>query len=186
MQMQADFDTLVSELTRRYNPVEREAAWRVEFRNRMRQTSETAMQYGYALKRLALKAFPQMSLSAQEQWVMDQFCAGLGNIDLRRHVQFGHPKTLNDAISLAVEYEAFDSNCKDRIKKPTVRQGEVFQVQDTTGPEVGSGSSWDKGKIQCFYCKQLGHFKRECPKLQKMLEQQRAGQQSHGNNAQSN
>lgn len=179
-QVQSDYDALIVELARRYNPAEREAAWRVEFRNRMRQGNETAMQYGYALKRLALKAFPQMTLAAQEQWVMDQFSAGLGNVDLRRHVQFGHPKTLNDAISLAVEYEAFDINCK--LRKPRVGEVCRFEKEEGNAYAIAQGNAynrphvsrengaWDKGKIQCYYCKQLGHYKRECPKLQRITE----------------
>ena len=36
------------------------------------------MQYGYALRRLASKAFPTISLNAQKQWVLDQVVNGLG------------------------------------------------------------------------------------------------------------
>ena len=49
--------------------------------------------------------------------VIDQFITGLNNYDLQKHVQFGHPKTLNEAISLATEYEALEGSV-DRIKKP--------------------------------------------------------------------
>ena len=49
--------------------------------------------------------------------VIDQFITGIGNYDLQKHVQFGHPKSINAAIGLATEYEALDSSV-DRIKKP--------------------------------------------------------------------
>jgi hypothetical protein len=127
LEIQNNYDSLVEELTRRFNPVEREAAHRVEFRNRLRNSNESAMQYGYALKRLAVKAFPTLTLSAQEQWIMDQFVAGLENVDLKKHVQFGHPRTLNEAISLAVEYDASDSHCKDKIKK--LVHGDVSKIK---------------------------------------------------------
>ena len=38
------------------------------------------LQYGYTLQRLASKAFPTISLNAQEHWVLDQFINGLGTL----------------------------------------------------------------------------------------------------------
>ena len=168
-EIQTDYRALVSELTRRFNPAERETAYRVEFRNRYRRSNETAMQFGYALKRLANKAFPSMTLSAQEQWVMDQFVAGLSNHDLRKHVQFGHPKSLNEAISLAIEYEAFDSSSKDKVRKPI--SGEICQFEASGGNNAGryynNQSSQERRNDACFYCKEIGHYKRDCPKLRR-------------------
>ena len=48
-QIQHDYNALVEELTRRYNPTERETAWKLEFRNRERQVSESVLEYGHAL-----------------------------------------------------------------------------------------------------------------------------------------
>ena len=41
---------------------------------------------------------------------MDQFITGLDRPELKRHVQFGHPRTLNEAISLAMEFESFEGS----------------------------------------------------------------------------
>jgi hypothetical protein len=181
---QNDYEALVDELTRRFNPAEREAAWRLEFRNRMRTTSETAMQYGYALKRLATKAFPSLTLSAQEQWVMDQFVTGLGNFELRKHVQFGHPNTLNAAISLAVEYEAFDSNAKP--KKPVVKPGEISRLDNGQNAQGSDKPRWysDKSKVRCYNCQEMGHMSRECPKSNRGNSRGYQGERAnnHGNN----
>lgn len=113
-----DYDTLVNELSKRFNPVDRETAYRIEFRNRIRQNGETPMQFGYALQRLATKAFPNIDRIAQEQWVLDQFISGLGNMELRKHVQFGHPSKLYEAISLAVEFEGFENDNLKKMLKP--------------------------------------------------------------------
>jgi hypothetical protein len=172
-----DYDALVDELTRRFNPAERETAHRVEFRNRLRKSNETAMQYGYSLKRLAAKAFPKLPMNAQEQWVMDQFVTGLGNIDIRKHVQFGHPA--NTAIALAVEYEAFDTNCKDKFRKPANNQGEVLLMGQYSNNNAPQRSNYnapqrsnynrtprDYSNLRCYYCKECGHIQRHCPKRQ--------------------
>ena len=51
--------------------------------------------------------------------VIDQFITGIGNFELQKHVQFGHPKSINAAIGLATEYEALEGSV-DKVKKPHV------------------------------------------------------------------
>ena len=191
-----DYEYLVTELNRRYDPAEQAQAWKIEFRNRSRKPSETVTQYAQSLKRLVLKAFPNMSRDAQEQWVLDQFTLGLGSVDLRRHVQFGHPHDLNAAISLAIEFEAFESGNRDKLRKPANRSAEVCavgahrpsspetqnhsstpnnKVQKSSSATTNSGdkpSSFDKSQVECHYCKKKGHFKKECRKLKYKLEQE--------------
>ena len=48
---------------------------------------------------------------------MEQFVIGLGNVDLQRYVQFGHPQTINQAVSLAGEYIAFQGGADGRPRK---------------------------------------------------------------------
>ena len=49
--------------------------------------------------------------------VIDQFITGIGNYELQKHVQFGHPKSINAAIGLATEYEALEGSV-DKVQKP--------------------------------------------------------------------
>lgn len=57
--------------------------------------------YGHALRRL-----PSLNLLSIEALVVDQFVEGLGNRDLKRYVQLlNRPKTLDQAISHAIDYE---------------------------------------------------------------------------------
>ena len=52
--------------------------------------------------------FPSIPNECLEQWVLDQFVIGLNNHKLKTHVKFGHPKNLNEAFALALEYESFE------------------------------------------------------------------------------
>ena len=124
-----DYNMLVTELNYRYNPAEREFTFRMEFKGRNKKSDETIMQYGYALRRLAVKAFPSISTNCLEQLILDQFVTGLINTDIKRHVQFGHPRNLNEAIALATEFESFDQRI---VVKPSKPYGNVMAV-DSSG-----------------------------------------------------
>ena len=82
-----------------------------------RDKGESVSDYGYQLNKLARKAFPNLTLSQLEMHVIDQLITGIGNYELQKHVQFGHPKSINAAIGLATEYEALEGSV-DKVKKP--------------------------------------------------------------------
>ena len=93
-----DFGYLKAALARRYSPSERESAYRHDFRNRKWKKDENLVEYGCALRRLATKAYPKLSNADIEPLVVDQFIFGMGSrTELQKHIQFGHPKTLDEA-----------------------------------------------------------------------------------------
>jgi hypothetical protein len=105
----SNYSTLTFCLTQRFCPAEREAAHRCEFRARKRLQGESVSDYGYALNRLANRTFPNIPLSSRESLVIDQYISGLGDLELKKYVQFAHLSTLDKAISLAVEFEGTHS-----------------------------------------------------------------------------
>jgi hypothetical protein len=78
-------------LNQRFNPQEREIVARCEFRNRKKEEGETVSQYGYALKRLAQRAFPNETASSLEIHTIDQYLNGLGHHELKKHISFKTP-----------------------------------------------------------------------------------------------
>ena len=70
------------------------------------------MEYGYALKRLAIRAFPRIKHDAREDIIVDQFLQGLVDMDMQRHVSLAHPSSLDQAVSLATEYEVITHSLK--------------------------------------------------------------------------
>lgn len=113
-----NYNTLIQTLNQRFNPQEREIVARCEFRNRKREEGESISQYGYALKRLAQRAFPNETSSSLEIHVIDQYLNGLGHHELKKHITFKHPKSLEQAISYASEFEAIEGSI-DKLRKPT-------------------------------------------------------------------
>ena len=120
--------TIISD---RYEPKERDLAYRCQFRYHKREKGESASDYGYHLNRLAQKAYPNLTLNQLEVHVIDQFINGLAHYELQKHVQFGHPKTLHEAISLATEFEALEGSI-DRIKKPSLDFEKVAPILTST------------------------------------------------------
>lgn len=105
----------------RFSPRERASSYKAEIKTKRRQTGESVADFGHSLRRLAIKAYPNCSFASVETHVIDQFIYGLGDIDLRKHVQFNHPSTIDKAIALAVEYESFVGKCDER-RKPGMNQ----------------------------------------------------------------
>ena len=120
--------------------IERETSYRLEFCNCVQQSQESVMQFVNALRCLVSKAFPSIPNDCQEQWVLDQFVIGLNNLNnhgLKRHVQFGHSKNLNEAIALALEYETFESgDSKYRSKQGKCHNVEVADDQGKADNQV--------------------------------------------------
>lgn len=136
----SDYNTIKQELYQRFSPREREDVYKCEFREYKRKSGESVTDYCYALRRVAQRAYPQMPYSNLENFLVDRYIHGLGNSDLKKHVQFRHPKSLAQAIAFASEYEAVEGPI-DSIKKPTDdRVFTVVQESVTNSSEIQGGA----------------------------------------------
>ncbi|MES9903136.1 MAG: hypothetical protein ABW168_10735 [Sedimenticola sp.] len=101
-----NYENLRNILSQRYDPQERGVAHRCECRVRNRNKNETPAEFAYSLRRIACLAFPDMPYQFREINVLEQFLNGIGSSDVREHIIFHHPKTVEQTISLTIEYEA--------------------------------------------------------------------------------
>ena len=88
-------------------PHERDQAYKIAFRSCTRRKNGNIMIYAQELRWLVSRAYPEMDSIFNESFVLDQFTMGMGSLEICRHVQFGHPKDINQAISLTIEFETF-------------------------------------------------------------------------------
>ena len=180
-----DFDRIKALLKRRFDPVEKETLRRIEFRARMKKRDETVSEFGYALNRLAACAYPDMPVGARETIIIDQFVNGLPSRDLRRHVQFNHPKTIHEAIALALEFESFDSRFEGRkpeevgvrhVDSGTAKtiESEMKVVHDLIKAlqaereamkrnEEERHRARPRGPVVCYNCGEQNHIAPQCP-----------------------
>ena len=87
------YEYLVAALTQGFKPEGQEKACKAEFQHRVHKREESFMEYGYALKRLAIREFPQIKHNAREDIIVDQFLQGLVDMDMRRQVSLAHPSS---------------------------------------------------------------------------------------------
>ena len=118
----SDYYTLTSVLAKRFNPPHRENAFRAVFRQKKRQPKESLMDYGCEVSRLAQKAYPEFPYEALDQVSREQFVRGLSDVDMKRHVDLQNPSSLEEAISLATQFESFDLG---EDHDPTAGRGET-------------------------------------------------------------
>ena len=172
MNVLPSFEKLCFILSQRYNPREREVARRCEYRNRRRRTGESASDYGYGLQRLFQQAYPYESHSSSS--LIDQFIQGIGDFEIQKHVQFHHPKTLEQAIAFATEFEAF-TQPDGRLMKP--KPESCFLTNPACdSQDLRKRNSYPKqnnnrrDKVYCKFCHLTGHTLSDCFSLQRELK----------------
>ena len=145
------YKLLVSCMRERFQPKGMIEAHKAELHVRRKKTGETFMDHACTLRRLAMKAYPNFNGEAREELVKDHFVKNLSEPDMRKMVGMAHPKSLEEAISLATEYETHIGNTAPR--KPVAPVG-----TDKKSRAV------DLENVQCYGCREWGHYRNDCPK----------------------
>ncbi|XP_060067597.1 uncharacterized protein LOC132547811 [Ylistrum balloti] len=184
-----DYEKVKSFLIGRFDPPGRDIAYGCQLKCRSRRDTESLVDYGQELRRLAALAFPDLVGSAREITVIDQFIMGIGSFELRKHVQFKHPTTLEAAITAAIEFEAFE-NEQVTIRKPKTYietdQAHVHAFRDSEpqgsheherdlaslllegfeklGKQLAQTRGDNPRYKRCYKCGEIGHIKRNCQK----------------------
>ena len=113
------YESLVAALTQRFKPDGQQKAYKAEFRHRTRKRDESLMEYGYALKRLAIRAFFKIIYEVHEDLIVDQFFQGLADAEMRCHIRLTHPSGVDQAVGLATEYGTVSQSiCTPQMHKP--------------------------------------------------------------------
>ena len=102
---QMNYVQLKTALIDQLDPAAQENRFRTEFRARRQRHGETIAVFGRDIRRLARMAYHSLPLGTRDQLARDQFLDGLANKELRRSVLLSHPKSLDEAIRAAVEFE---------------------------------------------------------------------------------
>ena len=101
------YESLVSALSARFEPDYQADMYLAQIRNRTRQKSESLPELGQAIKRLARYALPSAPSSVRQWLALTQFTEALNNESMEYAVKQARPKTVDEAVKVAMETESF-------------------------------------------------------------------------------
>lgn len=105
-----EYEILKQILCKTFEPPENCWVYRTTFYERKRHENESLSAYGWDLKLLAMKAYPDHTLLSLEPVIVKQFICGLQNAGWSEHIVCHKPETLQEAIDIALERKKF-KNC---------------------------------------------------------------------------
>lgn len=109
-----DYRTLVTSLGQRFGPENQTQMFRALLRNRTRQPNETLPELAHEIRRLVKLAYPTGQQVILEDLAMNHFIDALPEMESRWHIQQSRPRTIDEAVRVAVELEAFHAAEKHR------------------------------------------------------------------------
>ena len=103
-----NYDRLKHILVQKFKPSEN--CYKAVFYTRTLNENETLQAYGYDLKYLATKAYPNENLPFLEHTciIVHQFIKGTGNTSWSDHVSFHLPHTLEEATAIVLRHKTFE------------------------------------------------------------------------------
>ena len=97
---------LEKSLQERFSPRGQAELYRAQLKARVRRKGETLPELASNIRRLVVKAYPDVSVEFRDELGRDYFLDALDSPDIRIQVRRLKPKTLSAAVSLATEEEA--------------------------------------------------------------------------------
>lgn len=132
------YEDLCDALEARFAPVNQTELYRAMLREKRQKATETLPELGESIRRLTHLAYPTAPRDVTEMIAKDQFIDALSDFDMRLRIQQSRPKSLNDAVRLAVEIEAFCRAERQRRHDVGFARGATMDVVDTNASSAHS------------------------------------------------
>ena len=178
-----DYETLVLALEDRFAPPSQAELYRVQMRERRQRAGETFSELGQAIQRLANMAYPTATFEFRDMLARDHFVDALDNSEVRIRIQQSRPRSLNDAVKLAVELEAHrraERKCYARhlnvepssdklvelVKALSAKieslQTDLRDLQLQRSKDNAQDTASSSKRRLCYFCRKPGHLRRDC------------------------
>ena len=140
----AIYQKLVRTLLNRFEPERKSDAFRAQMKARQRRRGEPLAELAQDIKRLVRKAYSEASVGVKEALACDAFTDAVGNADMEWTIFQGKPKGVDDALRLALEYEAFQMGRSRRVgpkyalRSTSHNKRDGYEMTKTESSSVGS------------------------------------------------
>ena len=176
-----DYGALVGALKRRFGQCSQPGVLRSELSSRQRQPGEPLRILANDIETLARRAYSHMSPEVQSELARDQFIRAITPRELRVQTQLAHPRSLQEALELALEREVVGGAAESTHTEGgpvvrTVRQegpgqekpawaAELTELIRAVALQSPQGSNRPRrGPLVCWRCGQVGHISTRCPR----------------------
>ncbi len=162
-----DFISLVKVLTWRFEPDNLSEIYRAQLKGRERHKDEALPVLCHDLKKLVRKAHPGAPPTFRDTIATDSFIDALGNEELEWAVHQAKPKTIDQALQAALEYEAFQTARRRRKTSVAPVRSIDQSIESRNIPQRGAQKNRGKGRpnhTNCFYCNGPNHYIANCGK----------------------
>ena len=95
-----------------YNPEGNDLEWQFKFQQRTQKPEERLPEYAGTLRALADKAYPNWPGEQLNELVRDHFIRGIRSSTVQLRLMRERPKTLNEALQLAGQYQGVEESQK--------------------------------------------------------------------------
>lgn len=186
-----NFNTIVAALTSRFEPEDQSELYRSALKSRFRKKDETLTEFAQDIKRLVRLAYPNTDMDVRSTLARNAFEDSLGDPDMEWAVHQGKPKTIETAVKLALEFEAFRGSRTQpnpiRLNKAPLR----VQTEEPLQGNRNNNNSRNRSEVPrhlqlCTYCGRKGHTDQDCYTKKRALalqqsERNRRSPQTQGN-----
>ncbi|KAK3734685.1 hypothetical protein QZH41_002118 [Actinostola sp. cb2023] len=187
-----NFKSLTAALATRFGTENKTEMFRVNVKNRQREKDESLPELAQAIRRLTRQAYPSAAVDLRDILARDYFLDAITETDMRWKIRQARPKSLNEALGVAVELEAFMSAEKQRQRSARAAQVTTNSAENDKTKKTNDGLREEIEELKrlvqglcsvqqnhqrfrgdgCWACGDKNHLRRDCPKRAQTTKQQ--------------
>jgi hypothetical protein len=167
-----NFELLVNRLEMRYGQTHLQPVYRMQLKSRKQKNGETIQEFEAEVARMVRLAYSNAAEDFLECLAIQTFTDGLRDVELQRAVRLARPKSLVDALTIALEFDAATEASRGvaRLREVTGNcDHAVHSVSDVEAvvERLMKLSPKRRRPVRCWNCGELGHVRNTCPQKEK-------------------
>lgn len=187
-----EYENLVATLDNQFGPSKQVKLHKAELRNRKKRTDESYREFGRAIQKLSVLAYPHDNYERRDKIALEHFEEAIPNTETKLHVGQTKPSTLEEAIKVAEEYdglrtwangnederpsnrkykhvnavadEGLNKTLLDCVKANTTMMSKLeATIEKLNQPRNHDARQRKFSDVICWNCSRPGHIQSKCP-----------------------